>query len=167
VRGAGGWQIDGEAVFLHAGVPAVLRYSVACDADFVSNAGRVRGWVGEETLELTLDSPRPGRWTLNGEHESAVDGCVDLDLGFTPATNLLPLRRLSLSIGKSARITSAWLDIATGRLEPLVQVYDRRTEDSYWYEAPRFGYAASLEVTPEGFVRLYPALWQMEPGAVR
>ncbi|HYM82114.1 MAG TPA: hypothetical protein VEY91_11990 [Candidatus Limnocylindria bacterium] len=29
--------------------------------------------------------------------------------------------------------------------------------------APRFSYAALLEVTPEGFVRSYPGLWEMDP----
>lgn len=38
-----------------------------------------------------------------------------------------------------------------------------RTGATYWYEAPRFTYAALLEVTPTGFVRLYPGLWEMEP----
>jgi hypothetical protein len=35
-------------------------------------------------------------------------------------------------------------------------------QDAFWYEAPRFGYAASLDVAASGFVRRYPGLWEME-----
>jgi hypothetical protein len=36
-----------------------------------------------------------GVWRLNDLEISGLDECVDLDLGFTPATNLLPIRRLA------------------------------------------------------------------------
>ena len=57
----------------------------------------------------------------------------------------------------------AWLDVTSGQLEVLRQRYERRSQWTYWYEAPRFGYAALLEVTPAGFVRRYPGLWEAEP----
>lgn len=37
-----------------------------------------------------------------------------------------------------------------------------RSELTYWYEAPTSGYAGLLELTPAGFARLYPGLWQRE-----
>jgi hypothetical protein len=52
----------------------------------------------------------------------------------------------------------AWLDASMGMLEFLARRYERRTETTYWYEAPRFEYAAMLEVTPDGFITRYPAL---------
>jgi hypothetical protein len=88
---------------------------------------------------------------------------VDLDFGFTPATNLLALRRLALAMGESANVRSAWLNVASGALEPLDQRYQRRTETAYWYESPHFGYAAELDVLPSGFIRRYPGLWQQLP----
>ena len=56
----------------------------------------------------------------------------------------------------------ACLDVTSGQLEVLRQRYERRSQSTYWYEAPRFGYAALLEVTPAGFVRRYPGLWEAE-----
>jgi hypothetical protein len=47
-------------------------------------------------------------------------------------------------------------------LKPLPQRYERRSETAYWYEAPTVRYAALLEVTSAGFVRLYPGLWEAE-----
>jgi hypothetical protein len=36
-------------------------------------------------------------------------GCVNIDLNFSPSTNLLPIRRLDLSVGASAIVRAAWL----------------------------------------------------------
>ena len=63
----------------------------------------------------------------------------------------------------AADVPVAWLDVATGTLEVLPQRYERRAEATYWYEAPRFDYAALLEVGPAGFIHRYPGLWEAEP----
>ncbi|MCY1380818.1 putative glycolipid-binding protein [compost metagenome] len=88
--------------------------------------------------------------------------CVDLDLGFTPATNLLQLRRLNLAPGESADAPAAWVDIEDGGLSELMQRYERRGEGTYAYEAKRFDYAEVLGVTADGFVSDYPRLWRAE-----
>jgi hypothetical protein len=41
------------------------------------------------------------------------------------------------------------------------RLYERRSETSYWYEAPTVPYQASLEIAPNGFVRSYPGLWRL------
>jgi len=160
-RVAAGWRLEGSAVSLESGVPARLDYRVTCDRGWRSQRGRVRGWFGERAVALTVIRDAGG-WTVNGERAPGLEDCVDLDLGFTPATNLLPIRRLALAVGEAAEPTAAWLDVSAGTLEPLSQRYERRTEDAFWYEAPRFGYAASLDVAASGFVRRYPGLWEME-----
>ncbi len=92
-----------------------------------------------------------------------IGNCVDLDFGFTPATNLLQLRRLALDEGQAADAPAAWLSaLPAGSLELLPQRYERRTAATYWYEAPSVGYAALLEVAPTGFILRYPGLWEAE-----
>lgn len=92
---------------------------------------------------------------------SSLDAC-DLDLGFTPVTNLLPIRRLNLAVGHAADAPAAWFNVSTGTLGLLLQRYERRSEATYWYEAPSVGYAALLEGAPTGLVHHYPALWEAE-----
>jgi uncharacterized protein len=90
---------------------------------------------------------------------------MDLDLSFTPATNLLPLRRLSLDVGQSAEVRSAWLEWPDVRLTPLVQRYGRRSETEYDYESDLPGgelFRSSLRVQPEGWVLDYGNLWRAE-----
>ncbi len=67
-----------------------------------------------------------------------LEACFDLDLGFTPATNLCQLRRLALGEGEGADSPVAWLDAAAGTLDLLHQRYERRRLETYWCEAPSF-----------------------------
>jgi hypothetical protein len=158
-----GWQLDGTAVFSLDAQPARLAYSAACDASWCALAGRVSGWIGDRPVELAIERAPSGAWTINGQVAPDLDHCVDLDFGFTPATNLLQLRRLALRHGQAAEVPAAWLDVSTGALSILVQRYERRSETTYLYEAPRFTYRELLEVDPVGFVRRYPGLWEAEP----
>jgi uncharacterized protein len=157
-----GWRLDGTAVFLEDGMPARLTYHVACDRAWRTQQGQVHGWLGPQRVELSIGRAGPLVWTLNGSALSNLKDCVDLDLGFTPATNLLPLRRLALAVGEVRDAPAAWLNLPDMTLEVLDQRYERRGESTYWYEAPRFQYAALLEVDPTGFIRRYPGLWDSE-----
>ena len=156
-----GWQLDGTAVFRHDESPARLDYSLTCDRSWLTQQGHVSGWIGSRVIDLRV-ARDAGVWTLNGEVIEGLGECLDLDLAFTPATNLVQLRRMALAEGDAADAPVAWLDASTGTLELLRQRYERRSETTYWYEAPRFGYAALLEVTPTGFVRRYPGLWEAD-----
>ena len=157
-----GWQIDGTAVFRLDGVPAWLTYQIACDRSWSSQWGHVRGWLGERSVEFTIKRTAGGVWTRDGAIVPGLENCVDLDFGFTPATNLLQIRRLALAKGQAADAPAAWLDVSAGTIGVLPQRYERRTEATYWYEAPSVNYTALLEVTPIGFVRRYPGLWEVE-----
>jgi hypothetical protein len=157
-----GWRLHGTAVYRDDGVPARLDYEIACSEGWVTRHGRVHGWLGSRAVDLAIQRSPAGAWTMNGMAVPGLDECVDLDLGFTPATNALQLRRVAIGKGQAVDVPVAWLDVAAGTLTLLRQRYERRTESSYWYEAPRFDYAALLEVAPSGFVRVYPTLWEME-----
>jgi hypothetical protein len=125
--------------------------------------GQVRGWLEVRSVEFTVVRTAQGEWILNGAVVPGLERYVDLDLGFTPATNLSQIRRLALAEGQAADAPVAWLDVSAATLQVLPQRYERRTEATYWYEAPSVDYAGLLEVTPTGFIRRYPGQWEMEP----
>jgi len=163
-RNGDNWQIDGAAAFRHVdGRPAQLHYRVRCDGAWHAQWGTVRGWLGGEAVDLSIVRDPHGGWKLNDAQVSGLGHCVDLDLGFTPATNLMQLRRLHLAPGEGSEAPAAWLELETGGgLSELKQHYERRAESGYWYTAPRFDYAGLLEVSQEGFVQRYPGLWEAE-----
>lgn len=160
-EGVNGWELRGTAVFLHQAGPAVMHYQLSCDRDYRTRHGRVHGWIGSERFRFRI-SVEAGKWTLNGTVVTGVEDCVDLDYGFTPATNMVQLRRLSLKVGEHAEFPVAWIDVPEGRLERLPQQYERRSASAYWYESPTASYSALLEVTPDGFAGRYPGLWESE-----
>jgi hypothetical protein len=162
-RTASAWQLDGAAVFrTESGRIAQLHYRVRCDLLWHTQWGTVRGWLGESAVDLSITRDARGHWKLNDEAVPDMSHCVGLDLGFTPATNLLQLRRLNLAAGESADAPAAWVDVEDGGLSELMQRYERRSDSTYAYEAKRFDYAEVLAVTAEGFVSDYPRLWAAE-----
>ena len=90
-------------------------------------------------------------------------GCIDLDLNFSPATNLLPIRRLDLAIGQQMQVQAAWLRFPSFKLEPLSQLYKRIDETTYRYESGGGSFVTALTVNASGFVTTYPGLWQTAP----
>lgn len=147
-------------MFAENRTPTQLAYQVTCDDGWRTLHGEVRGWSGGQPIGFRIVRTREGVWTLNGAVVSGLEGCLDLDFGFTPATNLLQLRRAALAVGQAADVPVAWLDVSVATLDRLEQRYERRSAATYWYEAPRFDYAALLEVDPVGFVERYPGLWE-------
>lgn len=156
------WHLSGTAVFVHEDRPCRLDYLVVCNAEWQTVSGRVSGWVGEETIEIEIAVDSARRWWLNGEESREVEGCTDLDLNFSPSTNLLPIRRLSLEIGQSAEVRAAWLRFPSFRLEPLPQVYRRIAEATYRYESAGGQFVRDLPVNGAGFVTEYPDFWIAE-----
>ena len=160
-----GAEIRGMAVFLDAGAPTALKYRVASDSGWHTTGATVDGWRHGQTVDLHIRRTPDLGWSLNGRACPAVAGCVDLDLSFTPATNLLPLRRLRLDVGAKAEVRSAWLEWPKAVLTPLVQRYARRSSDVYGYEAELPGtdpFTATLRVGADGWVLDYADLWRCE-----
>jgi hypothetical protein len=159
------WYLTGTAVFAHRQQACRLDYVVVCDASWRTLSGKVEGWVGSGTVEIELSADSSRRWRLNREECPSVVGCADLDLNFSPSTNLLPIRRLDLRIGEKAAVRAAWLRFPGFNLEPLGQVYHRIDEATYRYESAGGSFITELQVNAAGFVTSYPKFWQVE-GAV-
>jgi uncharacterized protein len=118
--------------------------------------------VGDEAVEVEIVVDADGHWLLNGGERPEVAGCVDLDLNFSPSTNLLPIRRLGLAVGQEAPVRAAWLRFPGFTLEPLDQLYRRVAEATYRYESAGGAFVRELAVNGEGFVSEYPGFWRSE-----
>jgi hypothetical protein len=157
---ADGWRLTGTALLALPGRACRLSYHLECDEHWRARSARLGGWLGDRDIEIAIVGG-PGRWRLDGT-DQLVTGCVDVDFGLTPATNLPQLRRLSLAVGDAGDAPAAWLRFPEMVLERLEQRYRRLTTSTYDYHAPGVGYAGILEVDPIGFVTRYPGLWEAE-----
>ena len=156
------WHVEGTAVFIHEKQPVRLNYQIICDTAWQTLSAEVEGWLGNSDIRIEIKTDPTHHWWLNGIEQPAVMSCIDLDLNFSPSTNLLPIRRLSLAVGEAADITAAWLRFPDFKLEPLPQRYSRLEETIYRYESAGGQFVADLNVNRSGFVLDYPGLWQSE-----
>jgi hypothetical protein len=156
------WHVEGTAVFSYEGAPVQLNYQILCDEAWQSLSGNVEGWLGRTAVGIRIKTDPSRRWWLNGVEQPEVMGCIDLDLNFSPSTNLLPIRRLDIPVGETAEIKAAWLRFPSFKLEPLLQRYSHLTETTYRYESAGGQFVADLTVNRWGFVIDYPGLWQSE-----
>ncbi len=160
----GGWDLQGTAVLSADETPTEVRYRVSCDTawrtrdvEVVLSADR------EQRLNLVAD--QEGRWTTEGRELAQVRGSVDADLGFSPSTNTLPIRRLGLAVGDSAEVRAAWIRFPEMTVEPLPQRYTRLGPERYLYESLASDFRAQLEVDDLGLVVRYPRGWERAAAA--
>ena len=140
-----GWAIEGTAVFGDDENPVVnLSYRLLCESDWRTRGADVHGWMANDRpIDLT-------------------GGLLDVDLGFTPASNTNAIRRLDLGIGEKVETIAVWLDVADWTMKPLTQTYERLSLTVYAYESLQHGYKAELQVNTFGIVLDYPGLWKAE-----
>ena len=154
------WHLEGTAVFSHEQRPCLLDYQIVCDEAWHTLSAQVEGWLGTALIDIQIKTAPDGDWWLNGTEQPDVMGCTDIDLNFSPSTNLLPIRRLGLAVGEASEVQAAWLRFPSFRLERLPQQYRRLDENTYRYESGGGQFVAELNVDPSGFVINYPDLWQ-------
>ena len=161
---ATGWRLSGELNVEEVGLVARLRYVIECDPEWRTRSALVEGDAGGASIRFSLAADGAGQWTRDAAPLPDLTGALDVDLGFTPATNTLPIRRLALAVGESAPVRSAWLRFPELRLEPLEQTYTREAEQTFRYRALVDGepFVARLDTDMFGRVVRYEGLWQME-----
>jgi uncharacterized protein len=156
-------NLKGCVIAVQNDVPLKSFYSVTMNASWVTQHVQVSHEHG--VLRLVV---RNKRWFVADhdyrsetvdEHElPALAGCIDVDLGLTPATNTLPIRRLQLEVGESATLTAAWVKFPSLDIVLLEQRYERLSEFSYRYSSTNF--TALLEVDELGLVTRYEGGWE-------
>jgi uncharacterized protein len=152
-----------------------LDYRLETAAGFVTSRLEVQssgeGW--ERSLELTRDR---GGWRVSRFSAGEVDlpeprgdpasfsDALDCDLGLSPLTNLLPLRRLDLlsSGGAAVEITTAWVSVPDLTVQADGQRYSLVSSDPdqhvVRYEATDGAFAADITVDRDGLVLDYPGI---------
>jgi hypothetical protein len=160
-----GWKLSGAALFTEEGIPCQLTYEIRCDSQWHTMGAEIRGSIGTRDVRRVVTVAAGEKWMLDGVTCPAVTGCVDIDIAFTPSTNTLPIRRLSLAIGEQADVRAAWLSFPALEFEVLPQRYCREGERTYRYESNGGRFMRILDVNDAGMVLRYPGLWEAESEA--
>ena len=145
-----------------------VRYRIACDTEWrtmqvllatAANPQELANFPNVAPL-LTLSADGKGDWHVNEQERPNLHGALDVDLGCSPSTNTLPIRRLNLGVGERAQVTATWVRFPDLAVLPLRQRYTRLAFDSYRYESLESGFTADLTVDDQGLVVDYPGGWQ-------
>ncbi len=153
----GGLSLVGTVLGADGGAPVRIEYRVLAADAGVTTAVHVRDLRGFAQRTLTLERASKGGWTVDGAKAPGLKGCLDVDLGCSPSTNTLPIRRLRLGIGASKTIQVAWVRFPELTVEKAAQTYTRLDEFTYRYASGTF--EAELTVDEEGLVAQY-AEWR-------
>jgi uncharacterized protein len=162
-------------------VPYRVDYELNAPERFVTRRFDVRaagtGW--SRRIELTHDGA--GAWTCAAEQDGDVDlpppggdaatlrDALDCDLGLSPLTNFMPVRRHALhERAGEADFVMAWVSVPDLEVFASAQRYEHvRRDDSTavvrFVDRGRFaGFTAELELDPDGLVIVYPELARRE-----
>lgn len=153
----GGLSLVGTVLGAEGGLPVRVEYRVLADRSGMTTAAHVRDLRGFETRTIALERNAKGSWTIDGSAARGLRGCTDVDLGCSPSTNTLPIRRLRLAIGRSQTIQAAWVTFPEITVTKAAQTYTRLDESTYRYSSGTF--EADLTVDDDGIVIGY-AEWR-------
>ncbi len=147
----GGYLIDGSSTDAKG---ITLPYRIRARGDGTTRRAR----IGAKSRIFVSRAP-DNTWLLNGRPAPEVSGAEDIDLGFTPATLTLPIRRLTLGIGHDAEIMVARLDLENERLTPLHLVVRRIAEEEYECLNAETGKTSHLLVDRHGVIQRHTGRW--------
>ena len=157
-----GWRLSGVVLGASDGEPCRLEYSIECDSAWRTRRARVHGHLGGVPASLDITHAPASGWQVNGSLMPELGECVDIDLQFSPSTNLLPIRRLALGVGAQGLARAAWVRLPELVLEPLEQTYTRLSTDRYRYATIDGEFERELTVNGNGLVLEYPGQWTTE-----
>lgn len=160
-------------------LPYRLSYRLAAPERFVTRSLEIEvtgeGWRRE--LELRHDGQ--GSWQCRGADSGEADAelpapggdtagledSLDCDLGLSPLTNFMPIRRHGLHRGPGeAEFAMAWVSVPDLALHVSAQRYEHlrmeagRAVVRFTDEGMFKGFTSELELDEDGLVRVYPGL---------
>ncbi len=159
-------------------LPYRLEYRLDADAGWVTSLLEVRAAGDGWSRSLRLARADDGRWSADaaqtgdaplpdpGGDAAALAGALDCDLGFSPLTNLMPVRRHRLHAGPGAAdLLMAWVSVPGLTVHPSSQRYEHvravmggGAVVRYLDRGAHDGFTADLVLDSHGLAETYPGL---------
>ncbi len=137
-------RFHGVAVLPAGDRPCHIEYEVEV-RQWHTQRAHARVTVADDTREIELRRDASGAWTHGGAPAPDLDGCSDVDLGWTPATNTLPIRRLGLHNGEAATISAAWVRFPELDVVAAMQRYTRIRDVRWRYQSGAYDFELGVD----------------------
>lgn len=153
-----GWELSGRLHVVLDSDPRWITYQIFCDESWRTSSVDLSFSEGFRVPNIRIWVSEHGRWLAEFKEFAELQGCADIDMNVSPATNTLAIRRLGLEVGESQEICTALMHFPDLALQPVMQRYTRVDQRTYRYENDNL--AVELEVDEFGLVVAYPEAWQ-------
>jgi hypothetical protein len=163
-----GWTFTGVAALVMADRPGHIAWRLHVDRGWLTRHVGVRIVSAGLDRAMTIVADGSGRWRADGDPVPVLDDCLDVDLGWTPATNTLPIRRLDLAVGDEVTIPVAFLRFPELTLVRSEQTYSRLAADRWRYRSGPYDFELTTDPLTGIVVRYGDELWRAvasTPGA--
>jgi hypothetical protein len=153
-----GYRFAGNTLIRHEGIRVEIDYVVEARPDWSTRSAKVD--IPAVATHFEVEVSPDGRWVIDGAHRPDLEGCVDIDLGWTPATNSLPIRRLPFKSEIPVTTRVGWLKWSELVFMPAEQSYTKHVDGRWTYASGNF--SADLVVDELGVAIDYgdPPIWR-------
>lgn len=150
-----GWTVfDSILVREHQG--QVLRggYTLVIDKSWRTLELRLMLESAPGSMEgIHLLTEGDGRWTdANEQHIPELDGCMDVDIQWTPLTKSLPINRLGIEQGGEHSVPVAYISLPNMTIEPTIDHYQRTGSSKVTHTSSRDRADQMLSIDRDGLV---------------
>jgi uncharacterized protein len=155
---SGGW-LRGDAVLPREQEPCRITYEIHVSPSWWTMSASALVTTPEKERRIHLQAGT-GAWLVDGVPVPHLAGCIDVDFGWTPATNTVAIRRLGLDVGGGATISAVLVRFPELDIVANSQTYTRLAPDRWRFQSG--DYEAELAVEPQtGLVLEYADdLWR-------
>lgn len=154
-----GWTVF-DSIFAREHNGQVLRggYTLVIDKSWRTLELRLMVEIAPgEMTGIHLLSEGDGHWTdANEQPVLGLDGCMDVDIQWSPLTNTLPINRIPLHGTDEHEINVVFVHLPDLSLEPVTQRYRRVDSETVQYATEHRDGVRLLKVDDDGFVTHYP-----------
>lgn len=157
-----GWDVyDSMLVRVHDGEVRRGGYTLIVDKSFRTLEVRIMAEQEPGSMAaLHLLASGDGTWTDADERRiPSLDGVIDVDIQWSPLTNMLPIRRLDLVPGEEHNIAVAYIALPELALSRMEQQYTRVNDSTVRYASATRGFERDLSVDEDGVVIDYPGIF--------
>ena len=116
-----GYHLSGCTTGAEDGQTWMISYAIELDETWTTRSARITGQSASGIRHARLEADGHGRWRVDGQAASHLDGCLDVDLESSAMTNALPVHRMGLRAGDRASAPAAYVRAPDLRIERLDQ----------------------------------------------
>lgn len=155
-----GHRFEGVVVVPLGDLPCHIDYALSVDRHWRPREAQAKIVTPRGVREIHLRSRHGDGWELDGVPAPHFGACADIDLGWTPATNTIPIRRLKLEVGETSSITAVWVRFPELDVVRNEQRYTRLASDRWRYQSGDYDFELVTDAAT-GLVLVYGGdLWR-------